>query len=212
MSIRRVGLVFVLVLTGCPKKGGDAADAAAEAEVAAVVDAAPAPAAAPAAKNAADIARFGTEKPLAEPSKLVDPSTAVRTSPGSGTVVVTLKNGSDVTKIADFKDFFLVMFADPAAPTTTLMGWVPKGAFVADIVDAGIKDAAVVDAAPAAVVDAGATPAGLKCAAGQDIVVLGQPVCKKKCATDKDCKGGAAGTCARGNGPTGKVILFCQNE
>jgi len=210
-------LPYAALLTACPKKGGDAADAGAEAEAPpAATSAAPA-AAAPTAKNAGDVARFGTEKALAnEAAKTVDAVSTVRTGPRQGGTVATLKAGTDVVKIADFKDTFLVTFADPKDATTTLMGWIGKEAFAADvIVDAGPKDAAAdaakdagVDAA-VATVDAGAAA---KCAAGQELIVgLGAaPVCKKKCATDKDC-GGAAGTCAPGTAQGGKVVRFCTN-
>lgn len=219
-----VASCLALLITGCPKKGGDAADAEAEAAVVAEVDAAPA-VVAPTAKNAGDIARFGTEKPIAnEAGKLVDGLTTVRTGPRQGGVVASLRAGTDVTKIAEHKDCFLVTFADPKEPATTLMGWVGNDAFTADPIrdagpkdaatdaatDAAVKDAAVADAAPAAV-DAG--PAALKCAAGQQIVELGAgPVCKKKCTTDKDCKDKAPKSCAPGTAPGGKVIHFCANE
>lgn len=218
-----VASCLAILTTGCPKKGGDAADAAPEAAVA-EVDAAPA-VVAPTAKNAGDIARFGTEQPIAnEVAKLVDAATTVRTGPRQGGVVATLRGGTDVTKIASHKDCFLVTFADPKEPATTLMGWVGNDAFTADVIrdagpkdaatdgatDAGAKDAAVADAAPAAV-DAG--PAALTCPAGQQVVELGAgPVCKKKCTADKDCKDKAPKSCAPGTAPGGKVIHFCSNE
>lgn len=207
--------VLALITTGCPKKGGDAADAAPEAEPAAAVAEAAAPA--PVAKNAADVSRFGAEKAIAnEAAKIIDAQAVVKTGPNNqGTNVAVLKAGTDVTKIADHQNSFLITFADPKEPATLLMGWVNKGVFVADaVVDAGPRDAAVdakVDAA-VAVVDAGAAVA--KCAAGQELIIgLGPaPICKKKCAADANCKDKAAGSCVPGTAQGGKVVRFCNNE
>lgn len=200
---------FALLATGCPKKGGDEQDAAPEAAPVAEVPEAAAPA--PVAKNAADVSRFGAEKPVAnEVAKLVDAFNTVRTGPGQGSTVATLRAGTDVTKIAEHQNNFLITFADPKDPASVLMGWVAKGAFVADIiVDAGLRDAAVVDAAKPPVPDAG--PAGA-CPAGQELIVglvANRAVCKKRCASVADCSNKI---CSTGNAVGGKVVRFCPAD
>lgn len=204
----------VAVLAGCPKKKTDDADAG-DAEVAeaavAVVDAAPA---APAAKNEADIARFPSgEKPVTDDDqKTVDLFSQARTGPKQGAVVAQVKAGTDPFKIAEFQDCFLVTFPDPKDATVTLMGWLPKDAFVRDavIVDAGIKDAAkdaTVDAAPA-------VTSNVRCAAGQEAVdnIGVNTVCRKKCTADKDCKTPTPGACAVAKTNLGKVTKVCAGE
>src|SRR4051794_17921161 len=106
-----VGLVSCAALVlGCPKKKGDEGDAAADVDAAAAVavpdvDAAGAAAAPVAitAKNTADVARFPGETPVADDDLKLAQPTLVRTSPKSGTVITTLKPGTDVTKIAEFQ-------------------------------------------------------------------------------------------------------------
>jgi len=225
LVVRLVPIVVpsLLLLLGCPKKGDDAADAAAESAapppVVEVAEAAAPAAALPPAKNAGDVARFGTEVAVADDdSKLAAAVTQARTGPRQGGVVANLKAGTDVTKVVEYKDCFLVQFADPANASVTLAGWVPKEAFTAvAVVDAGPRDAAL-DARDAAVVvvdaavpvDAG--HAAAKCAAGQEMVIgLGKdPVCKRKCTADKDCKTGTTyGTCVPATSQGGKVVRIC---
>jgi hypothetical protein len=222
-------LPCVLALAGCPKKKADdaeTADAEAEAEapvVAAEVDAEVAPVApvAPVAKNVADVARFpaGETALTDDDQKTVDLFVQARTGPKQGPVVALVKAGTDPFKIAAFQESILVTFPDPKDPAVTLMGWIPKDAFVANaavVVDAGAKDAAVVvkvdAAAPPA--PAPAAVAGVKCAAGQDAVdhIGVNTVCRKKCKTDKDCKTPTAGACANATTNTGKVTRVCAGE
>ena len=202
----------VAVLVGCPKKkDGAADDAGDEAAVAAAVDAAPPPPAAPVAKNAPDVARFPAEKALADDdAKTVDLFTQAKTGCKSGNNVALLKSGTDPFKIAEFQDCLLVTFADPKDATVTLMGWIPKAAFVLSAPrDAGVKDAAV-DAAVAVV-----PVVPVKCPAGQETVVNvagGAGVCRKKCTADKDCKTPTAGACAPATTLAGKITKVCANE
>jgi hypothetical protein len=206
--------VLCLAVLGCPKKGADAdaGDLDSAPVVQAVVDAAPA---LPAAKNAGDIARFAAETAIADDDfKLVDAFTTVRTGPKQGGVVTTLRAGTDVVKIADYQGAFLITFVDPKDPSSRLMGWIDKGAFVQDvIVDAGPRDAAK-DAAPdaaVAVVDAGF---GLVCPANNAVVVglAPTPVCKKKCKEDKECAGGVAGSCVTAQTPDKKLLKVCRAD
>jgi hypothetical protein len=197
-------LSFVVLLVGCPKKKTEDADAAADATAAAPPpeDAAPAPAAAPAAKNANDVARFAAETAVADDDAKIASFAFARTQPKGGNNVAQVKPGMDVTKIAEYQEAILVTFADPKDANTTLMGWVDKSAFSVSLVkrDGGAKDAAVVDAAPAP----------LTCAAGQVAVVLAKdPVCKKKCTKDADCKNPP---CATAQAANGKAARVCSQD
>lgn len=209
--MRKLFLCFALVpcvalLVACPKKKEDGPDAADEASVA--VDAAPAPPAAPAAKNAAEVARFPAEKAIADDdAKTLDVAQA-KTGPKSGNNVALVKAGTDPFKIADFQDCFLITFPDPKDANVTLMGWIPKSAFstVAPHVDAGVKDGAAVDAA---------VVVPIKCPAGQETVVnvvAAAGVCRKKCATDKDCKNPVAGSCVPATTLASRITKVCANE
>jgi hypothetical protein len=189
----------VALLFGCPKKA-DPADAGDEAAVTAVVEAGPV---APVAKNAATIARFGTDTPIAnEAGKLLAASTTVHTSPRGGNIVATLKPGTDVTKIASHTDSFLITFADPKDASSLLMGWVGKEGFSPTII---IRDAGVIDTGVVTLV----------CAPGTVAVFLGgQTVCKKQCKTDADCANAIVGSCIVGalGAAGGKAVHVCTNN
>lgn len=212
--MRKLFLVSCLVpcvamLVGCPKKTGDAADAADDAPAPVVVaDAAPA---APVAKNAADVARFPAgEKALTDDDqKILDPFTTARTSPNAGGIVGNVKAGTDPFKIAEFQTSVLVAFPDPKDPNTQVMGWIPKASFTTiTIIDAGKKDATV-DAA----IDA--APTVLKCPAGQEAIVnIGTSAasCRRKCTADKDCKNPTANACQNASTSAGKIAKVCANE
>jgi hypothetical protein len=230
-------LCSLVVLSSCSllKKKTDEADAAAAASdeagaepaTTAAADASEAPPA-PAAKNAADVARFQAETKVEDDGAKILTMAAVRAAPRAGATVATLKPGSDVTKVSTYQDAFLVTFADPKDASVTLMGWIGKESFAAVVVtdgglregglDGGAADAGPKDAGPPiadaghAAVDAG-KPA-LKCAANQVAVLVGaEPSCKKKCAVDKDCAGGAAGACALAAAAAGgKAVRVCVRE
>lgn len=204
------GILPAALLLGCPKKGGDAADATADVEVVEAAASADATAAAaPTAKNAGDVARFPGETKIDSEKVKTTIAVVARTAARSGNAVATLKVGSEVTKLAEHNDAVLITFADPKDATSTLMGWVTKDAFV-EPKDAGVKDASVDSGVKDAGVDAG--KAALKCAAGQEAVILGaghEPVCKKKCTKNTDCKGGAVGACATAASASGKATQVC---
>ena len=208
-------LPCLLLLAGCPKKGGDA-DAAAEA---AAPDPAEAGAAAtnappvPDAKNKADVARFQNETAISDDETKPANFVNARTSPKGGSVVASLKPGTDVHKHAEYQDCFLVTFADPKDANTTLMGWIEKTSFTwVAPKDAGPKDAAAADAAPvdagAVVVDAGPP----KCAATEALVTLSaaSTLCKKKCTKDADCKNGPCSPAT--NATTKAVVKVCAAD
>lgn len=202
-------LPCVVLLAGCPKKGDTGADAAAEAaatpaEASADLGEGGEMPAAPSAKNEKDIARFPGETKVAnEPAKILSYA-VVRASPRAGANVAVPHVGSDVTKIAQYNDAFLIVFPDPKDASSSLMGWVGKEAFVATITDASVNHL-VVDASKP-----------LTCGAGLALVTLGgaEPVCKKTCKTDKDCKTPTAGACGVAAAATGanKAVHVCLNE
>lgn len=200
------GLVSCSVLVlGCPKKKGDAADAAPEAEAAPIVDAATTPTVT--AKNSADVARFKAETSVTDDASKIQATSYARTTPKSGTVVATLKPGTDVTKVSEYHESILVTFADPKDASTTLMGWLEKEAFSAPVYvakpDAGAKDAGTTSP------DAGGGKT-LTCPTGMVAVVLSkEPVCRKRCTKDSNCKGGAPGVCANATTAAGSVARIC---
>src|SRR5262249_31635711 len=160
------------------------------------------------AKNSADVARFPGETLVANDDAKLGQATPARTAPKTGSVVATLKPGEDVTKVAEYQGSILVTFPDAKDAKTTLMGWINKDAFnVRAIHDAGKGDAVATDGGVKP--DAGPP----KCPAHQVAVILAKdPVCKKKCTKDADCKGGAAGACANANGINGNVVRVCAAD
>src|SRR5690606_28612682 len=128
-------LPCLLILAGCPKKGGDDADAAAEAAApepepdAAAAATEPPPETAPPvpeAKNKADVARFEAETKVDDDDTRPIAPVYARTSPKSGSIVASVKPGTDIHKHAEYKDCYLVSFPDPKDPSSTLMGWIEK--------------------------------------------------------------------------------------
>jgi hypothetical protein len=206
-----VAVLAVLLLTGCPKKKGDEGDAASDAPVAQAPaeDAAPPPPALPTAKNEADVARFKGETSLGDDDAKIAIITYPRTAPTGGTIVATLKIGTEVGKVASYQNSILITFVDPKDPNTTLMGWVGTGSFLAPAavkVDAGPK----VDAG-ANVVVADAGPPPFTCGAGTEAINLAAgPACKKKCATDADCKNPTCSIASALHG--GRAVRVCVND
>lgn len=215
--MRKVALVFCLVvLAGCPKKktddGADAASEAAAAQETPTTDdaAAAAPPTLPTAKNEGDVARYKAETSLGDDDDKITVTSIARTSPKSGTVVATLKPGTEVGKVAGYQESVLITFVDPKDANITLMGWVGKEAFAAAVVqlDAGKKP--VVDAGPPK--DAG--PPAFTCPKGNEAINLAAgPACKKKCSKDAECQSGAAGACAIASAlHGGRAVRVCVND
>lgn len=161
---------LVPLLSGCPKKGGDGADAEAEAAVAEVAEAAAPAAAVAAATNENDVSRFPDEKKLENVTATILRQTNVREIPGIGKVVATLGKGGTVTEIAQRSTFFLVVFDNPK-DNKRVMGWISQDAFTAQA-DAGLKI--------------------LTCTAPETPLFSDGPFCGKICAGDTDCPAGQA--------------------
>jgi predicted flap endonuclease-1-like 5' DNA nuclease len=161
---------LVALVSGCPKKGGDAADAEAEAAVAEVAEAAAPAAPVAAATNENDVSRFPDEKKLENVAATIQRQTNVREIPGIGKVVATLAKGGTVTEIAQRSTFFLVVFDNPK-DSKRVMGWISQDAFTAPV-DAGLKP--------------------LTCIAPETPLLSDGPFCGKICAGDADCPAGQA--------------------
>lgn len=220
-------LASIVALAGCDllkKKTEDAGvedAAAAAAPTAEVLDAAPPGATPVTAANAAAVARFAAETALDE-DRVIASQTQPRTSPGGGSVVATLKVGTQVERIASNGKDSLIQFQDPVNTTVTLMGWVTDAAFTAavvphkKVVDAGAEAgaAAVVvadaGAAAATVVDAGAVKIDFACPPGKSGIVAqsGKQECHKSCNVNNDCKNKQCQSATSVKGGVAKVCLL----
>lgn len=83
-----------------------------------------------AATNAADIMRYANEKPMSVQDH-VNHDMRVRKAPSvkEGDVIVALRAGTPVTKLAKRGQWFLITFADPKDKSRTLAGWTWEQAF-----------------------------------------------------------------------------------
>lgn len=182
---------LVPLLSGCPKKGGDGADAEAEAAVAEVAEAAAPAAAVAAAANENDVSRFPDEKKIENVAATIQRVTNVREIPGIGKVVATLSKGGTVTEIAQRSTFFLVVFDNPK-DNKRVMGWISQDAFTAQA-DAGLKV--------------------LTCTAPDTAIVSDNvTLCARVCTADTDCPAGQAckGRANRfANGKVGDIVDVC---
>ena len=138
-----------------PADAGEDAPAASESAVEA---AAPAPSAA-LASNDSQVTRYPDEKAVDHAPLTTVGAAALRTQANAGDTVVLLKAGTEVEKIAERGNAYLVVADDPKDPSRKLAGWVTESAFApgaAHVVHGG----AVADAeAPAHDAGHGAGPA-----------------------------------------------------
>jgi hypothetical protein len=189
------------------KPGAGAGDGGESEASAAVVEAAAA--AAPVAANEVDVARYPDEKATAGSTLTTEAPADLRTEVGAGgKLVVVLKKGTEVDKLAEHSSHYLVLTEDPRDATRKLMGWASQAAFSAfvfhahdagAIVEGGVHPAGDGGAAPAAAADAGAAPAtGVvcvkqsppgKCPAG---FTVNGALCRVPCKTADECKGPGA--------------------
>jgi hypothetical protein len=114
------------------KLPGAAVDAGQEAAVseapAPLPDAAP-PAAVDAV-NASEMTRYPDEKPVDHAPITAEAGGSMRTQAGAGgDLVIVLKRGTEVEKIAEHDVYYLVLADDPKDPTRKLMGWIAESAF-----------------------------------------------------------------------------------
>lgn len=85
------------------------------------------------AVNASEMTRYPDEKPVDHaPLTVAEQSANLRTQVGtSGDLVVVLKKGTEVQKLAEHEGFYLVLADDPKDSGRKLMGWVSESAFEA---------------------------------------------------------------------------------
>ena len=176
--------------------------------------------AAPEAANATEMTRYPDEKPVDHAPITAEANGNLRTEAGSGgDLVIVLKRGTEVEKIAEHARYYLVEADDPKDTTRKLMGWVPESVFSAGErpepehnehnehgggstpplpkVDAGAH--AVVDAGPKPPEPAPARPLDVHktngaCPAGYASCAA---VCRLTCKTDAEC-GDPAARCSEG--------------
>jgi hypothetical protein len=180
------------VLFGCPLKK-QASDAGTDAEAGAAVE--PEAAAAQLAANESDVTRYPDEKAGNRTPVTTEATVNLRTQAGAaGDLVVVLKKGTEVDKVAEHGGSYLVLADDPKDSSRKLMGWVSEGAFgepVRRVVSDAGKAAADGGTTPP-VADAGkaAKPLDVKknadgsCPAGYAAC---SAMCRLSCKADADC-------------------------
>ncbi len=120
-------------LVACPLKkpgatDGGPDDASAEASAAVVPEAGPAE-----AINASEMTRYPDEKPIDHAPLTAEAGGNMRTQAGAGgDLVMILKHGTEVSKLAEHGNYYLVLADDPKDATRKLMGWVAESAFTGE--------------------------------------------------------------------------------
>jgi|HubBroStandDraft_6_1064221.scaffolds.fasta_scaffold867297_1 hypothetical protein len=200
--------IAAATLAGCPKQGGagDAGDGGESEGAAPVPEAAP-----PLAANEVDVTRYPDEKATVGSTLTTEGSAELRTEVGTGgKLVVVLKKGTEVDKIAEHASHYLVVGEDPKDAARKLMGWAAETAFTGGGggFHGGVPSAPVVRSdgggaapvAPSGGFSCVKQEAG-KCAAGFKV---SGAVCRLMCKTPADCRGPEAkcneGLCYAANG------------
>ncbi len=186
------------------KKPG-AADAGngGESEASAVAEAA----AAPLAANEGDITRYPDEKASTGSTLTTEAPAELRTEVGAGgKLVVVLKKGTEVDKLAEHAGHYLVVSEDPRDASRKLIGWASTSAFTVGTYhgpsvthdggtvagEGGAHAATTVDAGPPAPAKPGGAAVCVKqnppghCAAGYNV---SGAVCRRPCTAAADCSG-----------------------
>jgi hypothetical protein len=193
-------IVVALVASTVPacsmfKKGaGDAGDAGEGGTAVAPVEAAPALAA-----NESDITRYPDEKATPGGTLTTEGPAELRTEVGSGgKLVVVLKKGTEVDKVAEHASHYLVVSEDPKESSRKLMGWASETAFSTGGGGGGAFHGPTPSGHPG---DAGAAPSGGgggaagfscvkqeagKCPAGY---AAHEALCRIPCTSVAECKG-----------------------
>ncbi len=82
------------------------------------------------AVNASEMTRYPDEKPVDHAPITAEAGGNLRTQAGpGGDLVIPLKRGTEVEKIAEHGEYYLVLADDPKDATHKLMGWVADSAF-----------------------------------------------------------------------------------
>jgi hypothetical protein len=172
-------------------------------------------AAATEAVNESELTRYPDEKPIDHATLTAESGGNLRTQAGpGGDLVIVLKHGTEVQKIAEHASYYLVIADDPKDPTRKLMGWAAESVFSGEGPhrhegDAGMTPVRVGDAGarpPAAGVDGG-KPAPPTPSKPLDVKKINgacpsgyapcSAICRATCKTDPDC-GEPAAHCTAG--------------
>jgi hypothetical protein len=147
------------------KLPGAAADAGGEAAVTEAPSALPEAGAAGAvdAVNASEMTRYPDEKPIDHAPITAESGGSMRTQVGTGgDLVIVLKKGTEVEKVAEHDVYYLVLADDPKDSTRKLMGWIAESAFSGALPHKGEPeprgDGGAAPPAPHVVADAGTKP------------------------------------------------------
>ncbi len=82
------------------------------------------------AVNASEMTRYPDEKPVDHAPITAESGGSMRTQAGTGgDLVIVLKRGTEVEKLAEHDAYYLVLADDPKDPTRKLMGWIAESAF-----------------------------------------------------------------------------------
>ncbi len=82
------------------------------------------------AVNQSEMTRYPDEKPIDHAPLTTESGGMMRTQAGAGgDLVVVLKKGTEVQKIAEHESYYLVLADDPKDATHKLMGWIAESAF-----------------------------------------------------------------------------------
>src|SRR6185437_2601917 len=88
--------------------------------------------AAPEAANATEMTRYPDEKAVDHAPITAEANGNLRTEAGTGgELVIVLKRGTEVQKLAEHAGYYLVEADDPKDTTRKLLGWVPESVFSA---------------------------------------------------------------------------------
>jgi hypothetical protein len=82
------------------------------------------------AVNQSEMTRYPDEKPVDHAPLTTESGGMMRTQAGpGGDLVIVLKKGTEVEKIAEHEGYYLVLADDPKDATHKLMGWISESAF-----------------------------------------------------------------------------------
>ena len=208
-SFAVVALASGVVACSMLKKLGpaDAGEDSGLSEASAAVPAASA--ATPEAVNASEMTRYPDEKPVDHAPITTEAGGAMRSQAGTGgDLVIVLKRGTEVEKLAEHDVYYLVLADDPKDPTRKLMGWIAESAFSGGAphqneperrADGGAAPPVPTAPPHVAVVDAGTKPAPTPTAPSKplDVKKINNTcppgyatcgaMCRLSCKTDAEC-------------------------
>ncbi len=152
------------------------------------------------AANAAEVTRYPDEKPVDHATLTAESGGNMRTQAGTGgDLVIILKRGTEVEKIAERGGYYLLIADDPKEASRKVMGWAAESAFGAGAEPAHKREGD--NPAPGKLVDAGGAKPGpskrldVKKSANGSCPSGYAPcsaICRATCKTAPDCDDPAA--------------------